>query len=121
MSEPRLSLMDKGTRWDHYSELRELFSIGIEILKNVRIKSSTDQLKRAQLQGVVELIDGRINLLSDFHFKTTFGSLLRGTVDGDVDSLYRAMKRGREDATKEIEKAKPTDEDGDGPETYSTK
>jgi hypothetical protein len=116
--------MDVGTRWEHYSELRELFSIGIEILKNVRIKSSTDQLKRAQLEGAVELIDARINLLSDFHFKTTYGSPLRGVVDGEVDNLFRAMKRGREDAAKETKPITPPDpsnEDGDGPETYTTK
>ena len=101
MADPqRLDLLEVGTRWAHYSELRELFSVGIEILKHLTVKYSSDQERQKKLENAVELIDGRISLLSDYTSNTTYGSKLRQVVDGDVDSLYRKMKRerGNEDA-----------------------
>ena len=123
VEEPRLSLQGIGTRWQHYSELRELFATGLEILNHLHVKSASDQKKRIQLEGAVELLDARINLLSDFHFQTTYGSKLRQVIDGDVDNIYRKSKREREDAAKEKKPEPPVtpDEDSEGPETYSNK
>ena len=118
MSDPRLSLLDTGTRWEHYSELRELFACGIEIIKNLHYKSTVDNAKLAKLESAVELLDARINLLADYTFQTTFGSKLRATVDRDVDRIYKTLKKEAEDAAKEN---KPPDEDNEGPETYSNK
>jgi len=119
---PKLCLMDTGTRWAHYAELRELFACGIEILSHLTIVSGADQTKLRDLEGAVRLIDTRMNLLSDYVFQTTYGSKLRQVIDGDVDSMYRKMKREREDAAKESKpESKPPDADREGPETYSNK
>lgn len=83
----RLDLMERGTRWEHYAELRELFACGIEIIKHMHLKSSGDDIKRLKLEGAVELLDARLNLLSDFTYNTTFGSKLRGVVDGEINSI----------------------------------
>ena len=88
---PKLNLLEMGTRWAHYAELRDLFTTGIEIINNMTTKSSGDQLKRVKLEGAVELLDARINLLSDFMYNTTYGSKLRGIIDCDVTNLYRTM------------------------------
>jgi 4-hydroxy-3-methylbut-2-en-1-yl diphosphate synthase IspG/GcpE len=93
MSDTRLGLLELGTRWEHYAEIRELFACGVEILKNLSVKSITDRDKLKKLEGAVELLDGRINLLADFHFQTTYGSKLRQVIDGDVDNIYRKNKR----------------------------
>jgi hypothetical protein len=88
---PKLNLLETGTRWAHYAELRDLFTTGIEIINNMTTKSSGDQLKRVKLEGAVEMLDARINLLSDFLYNTTYGSKLRGIIDCDVTNLYRTM------------------------------
>src|ERR1039458_2833506 len=67
---PKLNLLETGTRWAHYAELRDLFTTGIEIINNMTTKSSGDQLKRVKLEGAVEMLDARINLLSDFLYNT---------------------------------------------------
>jgi 4-hydroxy-3-methylbut-2-en-1-yl diphosphate synthase IspG/GcpE len=122
IEEPRPSLLDTGTRWQHYSELRDLFATGIEILKHVHVKSAADQKKRAQLEGAVELLDARIDLLADFHFQTTYGSKLRKVIDNDVDDIYENMKLDREEAEDAAKnKAKPQDDNSEGPEAYTTK
>lgn len=115
----RLGLQETGTRWEHYSELRELFACGIEILKNLSVKSPTDREKQKKLEGAVELLDGRINLLADYHFHTTYGSKLRAIVDFDVDAMYRRMKKEQADAAQASKK--PEDNDSEGPETNPSK
>ena len=130
MEEPKMSLLEMGTRWSHYSELRELFACGVEILKNITIKSPTDRDKLKKLEGAVELLDGRINLLADFHFNTTYDSKLRGVVDGEIDNIYRKNKRENElrvEGAKVLERLKETnekaksDDDGESSTRDSTK
>src|ERR1017187_7450277 len=67
----RLDLMETGTRWQHYAELRELFACGIEIINRMSLKSCGDAVKLKKLEGAVELLDARLNLLSDFVFLST--------------------------------------------------
>ena len=111
----RLDLKELGTRWEHYSELRELFAIGIEILKHLTVRSPSDRDKQRKLESAVEMIDGRINLLADYTFQTTYGSKLRAVVDGDVDNIYRKLKRENEDAAKAN---KPSGENNASPSAY---
>jgi hypothetical protein len=99
----RLDLLDVGTRWQHYAELRELFALGIEILKHLHVKSSMDYDRQRKLEHAVEMIDGRLSLLSDYVHETTFGSKLRNTIEHEVDNLYLKMKREREIHDKESE------------------
>jgi uncharacterized radical SAM superfamily protein len=119
---PKLALLEVGTRWAHYAELRELFACGVEILSHLTIVSGADQTKLRDLEGAVRLLDTRINLLADYVFQTTYGSKLRQVIDGDVDNLYRKMKRERENAAKETKpESKPPDADREGPADYTTK
>lgn len=124
MEDPqRLDLQETGTRWDHYSELRELFACGIEILKNLNVKSTADAVKREKLEHAVEMLDGRIALLSDYARKTGWNSpdryALREVIDSDVSRMFAEMKIAREEANES--KAIKADDDSEGPETYTTK
>jgi hypothetical protein len=111
-------LLEMGTRWQHYVELRDLFADGIEIIKRMTIKSSADAVKRVKLEAAVELLNARLNLLSDFLYNTTSGSKLRSVIENDVDTIYRKLKMERLNA----EKAKKSeDDDGESPADYTTK
>ena len=52
MEDPSLkpNLFEKGTRWDHYNELRDVFASGVEILNQLKVKSLGDRKKQLQLQ-----------------------------------------------------------------------
>jgi saccharopine dehydrogenase-like NADP-dependent oxidoreductase len=126
MSEPALKpdLFHTGTRWEHYRELLDIFSAGVEVLKHIKVKSLSDREKEKKLQAAVEMIEGRLNYITDFTQKTGFGSSIRRVVDGDVETMYRKMKQERvndeakskTDATKD-----PANNDSEGPEAYTTK
>jgi hypothetical protein len=111
----KLDLMAMGTRYEHYSELRDLFAVGIEIITNMHVKTSGDAIKKTKLEGAVELLEARLNLLSDYIYGSTYGSKLRGVIDGDVDNLFRTMQRERK---AHDEDTKP---DGESPADNSTK
>jgi hypothetical protein len=119
MSEPSLKpdLFEKGTRWEHYTELRDLFASGVEILKTLKVKSRADQEKQSKLQHAVEMIEGRLNYITDYTQKTSWGSNLRMTVDGDVDDMFRKMKRENTDGKPQDQ----TNDDGESPASYTTK
>ena len=100
MEDPILkpNLFEKGTRWDHYNELRDVFASGVEILNQLKVKSLGDRKKQLQLQNAVEMIEGRINYITDYTRETSWGSPVRSAIDGDVDNIYRKMKLEREKA-----------------------
>jgi hypothetical protein len=71
-----------------------------------------------KLEAAVELLNARLNLLSDFLYNTTSGSKLRSVIENDVDTIYRKLKMERLNA----EKAKKSeDDDGESPADYTTK
>jgi len=67
------NLQEKGTRYDHYMELREVFMEGIDVLThmNQSFLSEADKTVRLKLTHAVEMITRRIDNLSDFADKTT--------------------------------------------------
>ena len=67
------NLQEKGTRYDHYMELREVFMDGIDVLSrmNPSFVSEHDKGVKVKLQNAVEMITRRIDNLSDFADKTT--------------------------------------------------
>ncbi len=76
----RINLQEKGTRYDHYMELRELFLDGIDVLTrmNQSFISEADKVVKTKLQHTVEMITRRIDNLSDFADKTAnYGDLAR--------------------------------------------
>lgn len=76
----KLSLKEKGTRYDHYMELREVFMDGIDVLTrmNQGFISDADKIVKVKLQNTVEMITRRMDNLSDFVDKTgNYGELAR--------------------------------------------
>lgn len=76
----RLDLMESGTRYDHYMELRDAFATGVEVLKHTLTihPSVSDLLRLKKLEGAVEVINSRVNYLSEFERKTaSFSDLVK--------------------------------------------
>lgn len=71
-------LDELGTRFQHYSELREVFAEGIEILMNVSEihKSSSDVIKLAELKSAEKMIAKRLEILSGYERKTVYSGTL---------------------------------------------
>jgi hypothetical protein len=65
-----------GTRYDHYMELKELFSQGVTILQemNASHKGAADEEKLNKLKAAVEVIERRIDLLSGFDDANKYSS-----------------------------------------------
>lgn len=64
----RLDLMQTGTRYDHYTELKEIFALGVEVINNMRpgIASEGDKRMKVKLEAAVELIEKRLLYLADY-------------------------------------------------------
>ena len=80
-------LLAKGTRYDHYMELKEVFMTGLNIINSMNPAhvSASEREKKTQLQHAVELITKRLDYLSDFVDETEWGSdLAREVRDIDI-------------------------------------
>jgi hypothetical protein len=76
----RVPLLEKGTRYDHYMEMKEIFLLGLDVLDrmNPAFVSANDKAMKVKLANAVELITKRIDYLSDFASKTAnYGDLAR--------------------------------------------
>lgn len=64
----RLDLLEQGTRYEHYVELRDAFDTGIVILNNaIQLHDSkSDKESRDRLQICVDLINSRIGYLAEY-------------------------------------------------------
>jgi hypothetical protein len=71
-----------GTRFDHYSELREVFADGIEIMTNIRVehRSAADVIKLAELKAAEKLIAKRLEVLSGYERKMVYNATLPSTI-----------------------------------------
>lgn len=78
-----------GTRWQHYTELRDLFSDGVEVMKNAQRSFTTPKDARMQLEleAAVSLINKRLEILSGFERKTTYSA--------ELPTVLRAIDIGR--------------------------
>lgn len=77
------NLMEQGTRYDHYVELRECFASGIEVISGLEARgydSEADRLLKPKLVGAVAVINKRLNYLSEFDKKTEWSSELATTL-----------------------------------------
>lgn len=98
-------LDETGTRFQHYSELRELFADGIEILTKClpAHRSPGDDEKLKKLKAAEELIAKRLELLSGFERQTVWNAKLPSTL--------RAIEVERQNRKSQLLlKAKPDDE-----------
>jgi hypothetical protein len=76
----KLNLQERGARYDHYMELREIFMDGIDVISrmNPNFVNDHDKGVKIKLQNAVEMITRRIDNLSDFADKTAnYGDLAR--------------------------------------------
>ena len=71
-----------GTRFDHYSELREVFADGIEIMTNRRAehRSTADVIKLAELKAAEKLIAKRLEVLSGYEREMVYNATLPSTI-----------------------------------------
>lgn len=115
-------LFAQGTRWEHYNELRELFLEGADILSRVRIKTPFDRLRMGKLINAAEMIEARLNFITDFNKNTAYGSKLRTAIDNEVGPMVRKLKieKGEADATTQSKKDEE-DHNDDSPADYTTK
>ena len=67
----KLDLMQQGTRYDHYMELKEVFLLGIDLIEKMQPQYRTpqDMVTRVKLAAAVEVIDKRMAYLSDYNDK----------------------------------------------------
>jgi len=64
----RPSLKEVGTRYDHYMELKEIFLLGIDVIDRMSSmhRSDADKRTKVKLENAVEVINKRLNYLSNF-------------------------------------------------------
>lgn len=90
----RYPLDGVGTRWEHYSELVDIFGDGLIALGKLQYQTEIDRRKIEQLKAAVELIQIRLDLLARFEdanfYRSSFDNMFRnieearkaGTLDG---------------------------------------
>ena len=113
--EKQYPLDEVGRRFDHYSELREVFADGIEIMTNMRAehRSAADVIKLAELKSAEKLIAKRLEVLSGYEHKTVYNATLPLTIrqieierlrtklllEGDVDENSRSTTKDKDTST----------------------
>lgn len=67
----KLDLIQQGTRYDHYMELKEVFMLGVDVIDRMlpHLRSESDMKTRVKLEHAVELIDKRLKYLSNYDDK----------------------------------------------------
>ena len=107
-----LDLLEMGTRLDHYDELREVFMIGVELLKglNPLYRSEVDISKQTRLQNAADEIAGRIDMLAKFRVETAYG----GSFREDIELLHRNPRLLLTERVKHVNQADGSDAEGEG-------
>ena len=109
-----LDLNEVGTRLDHYNELREVFMLGVELLKglNPMHRTDADLAKMGKLQNAADAVTGRIDMLAKFPSGSGYGSWLQMTVD--MIGRNRGLLTG---GVKHVNQADGSDAEGEGTQT----
>ena len=79
----KLDLMEKGTRYQHYYELKEVFLLGIDVINrmNQNYLSDVDKEMRQKLVVTVDMIERRIGYLCNYSMETSSWSDLAREID----------------------------------------
>ena len=107
-------LMEEGTRYDHYVELREVFEDGIEVIRGLKERNhdtEADRRLQVKLAGAVEVINKRLEHLADFNTGTVYSASL-------PTELRRIEAQRRADAAKNSSQVRP--EENSGTQTLDT-
>ena len=84
-------LREVGSRYSHYTELRDVFADGVEVIKQALKyhESASDRERLISLQHAVKEIEGRLATLSDFNdLAVSWGKLGR-----EIDSIQVMSKK----------------------------
>lgn len=94
--EPKIQMLDAGTRYQHLSDLFDLWSSGLEIARNAYHASPTskDKVRVVKLEAAVAMLGAHMDHLADYEKKK------RGLQD-EVDAIPKNKKEGI-DEIKEI-------------------
>lgn len=81
--EAKLNLLDRGTRYDHYMELKEVFLLGIDVIDrmNSSYRSTTDIETKKKLTTAVEMIEKRLAYLTNYSTEVSQFSDLAREID----------------------------------------
>lgn len=104
-----LDLMETGTRYEHYSELAEVFKVGIELLRGIDAhnNATVNAAKMEKLKNAVEMVEGRIDILSKYREKSTYGGFFRASID--VAHKMALVKGDKNDEGRSDDKSNQTD------------
>jgi hypothetical protein len=98
--EKRFPLDGVGTRWEHYTELRDLFADGVEVMRNAQqsFKTPKDARMQFELEAAVSLINKRLEILSGFERKTVYSAKLPTTLRAiDIERKRQLLLKGKPD------------------------
>jgi hypothetical protein len=75
--------MERGTRFEHYYELKEVFLLGIDVIDRMNPKylAESDKLMRTNLKTTVEMIEKRLGYLTNYSTMTLDYSDLAREID----------------------------------------
>lgn len=62
----RQKLTDRGTRYQLYRDLLEMWELGLEIVSNLRIKTTADVKKEVELRAGVALLRKQMDVMAGF-------------------------------------------------------
>jgi hypothetical protein len=118
----KLDLLEEGTRYDHYMELKEAFATGIVILENQsqyeEIENKTTKANVVKLKNAVDLIESRLSYLSDFNRLATnhgeFAKTIRAIPPVRQAALPECSESTRKECEAELRKAGETGYAEDG-------
>jgi hypothetical protein len=118
----RYDLMETGTRYLHYTELLDLWSDGIEILKNAikKFDSTADKENLVKLTNARDMIQRRIDVLSD----TDAGTRLYGSLAKEIDAIPPHVTPQLTEGNSAQESDNPPKQtylSGESPSDYTTK
>ncbi len=79
----KLNLLERGTRYDHYMELKEVFLLGLDVIDRMNQKylTESDKLMRTNLKTTVEMIERRLAYLANYSTMTSGYSDLAREID----------------------------------------
>jgi hypothetical protein len=101
----KLDLLELGTRYAHYMELKEAFLLGIDTVDRMRpnLRSTADEEIKKRLQITVDTIERRLSYLSGFGAAEHCGSDLDRTLHAiEVQrQTEKKLLKGADDPTKD--------------------
>lgn len=69
MEPTKVDLMEQGTRYNHYMELKEWALTGLDVIERSRLANDGDKRMKVKLEAFVEVLDRRMRYLADYDAK----------------------------------------------------